>query len=65
MYKTVLITECTDQIYIQGDSSCFIILISVSLTTSVVVVSIFFFSLQLFMQGTNLLNCYCVNLGFI
>jgi hypothetical protein len=45
MYKIVLIAECTDQMYIQGDSSCFTILISVSLTESVVVVSIFF-SLQ-------------------
>ena len=39
-----LIAECTDQIYIQGDCSCFTILISVSLTKSVLVV--FFFSLQ-------------------
>jgi hypothetical protein len=38
VYKTILITECTDQIYLQGDSFCFIILISVSLTKIMVVV---------------------------
>ena len=37
-YKTVLVAECTDQIYIQGDSSCLILFISVSLTKSVVVI---------------------------
>jgi hypothetical protein len=45
VYKTVLIAECTDQIYIKGDSCCYIILMSVSLTKGVVVV-FFFFSVQ-------------------
>jgi len=44
VYNTVLIAERTDQIYIQSDSSCFVMLISVSQTKSVVVLSIFFFS---------------------